>query len=593
MKLFTRADEHLLKKTIHIYKQELVGERKAFVLTSIFIPLQHFLYMVLLPLFISFFTQNLITHPQELSQQYWLLSAMAVVCILAIIAGRIGFIALFTHEERMTTKLAKRALDGLLAHSHSFFANSKVGSLAGDVNTFSRSYLQVMDAVFLQASNMAVNFVMSLIIIAFIAPMMLPVLALLTYVMIWDALRSYANRSTYRNQRKDMMSKLFGNIADTLGNQSLVRMFGRSADEVDAIISARRDIEIVAGKEIQILQQGAELRMGILFVFQILTLALSLYFVHQSLLSIAAIIFIITYLGRVTSTMFGINAVVRQLEQGFLDAAKVTEILDIAPEIVDTADAKPLVVTKGTIALRDVSFSYAENKRKGVFTNLHLTIPHGQSIGLVGRSGGGKSTLTNLLLRYMDINAGEITIDGQNIASVTQTSLRSAISYVPQDPFLFHRSLRDNIAYGKPDATDEEIVTAAKQAHAMEFIETLPQGLDTIVGERGVKLSGGQRQRIAIARAILKDAPILLLDEATSALDSESEQLIQNALEKLMRNRTSVVIAHRLSTIAKLDRIIVLDNGEIVEDGNHKALLEGGGTYASLWNHQSGGFIEE
>jgi ATP-binding cassette subfamily B protein len=193
----------------------------------------------------------------------------------------------------------------------------------------------------------------------------------------------------------------------------------------------------------------------------------------------------------------------------------------------------------------------------------------------------------------MDIDGGQILIDGQDISQVTQNSLRGAIAYVPQDPFLFHRSLRDNIAYGKPDASDAEITAAAHAAYADEFIDQLPHGLDTIVGERGVKLSGGQRQRIAIARAILKDAPILVLDEATSALDSESEIYIQQALEKLMKNRTSIVIAHRLSTIAKLDRIIVLDNGKIVEEGPHTELLDQKGTYARLWKHQSGGFIEE
>jgi ATP-binding cassette subfamily B protein len=197
------------------------------------------------------------------------------------------------------------------------------------------------------------------------------------------------------------------------------------------------------------------------------------------------------------------------------------------------------------------------------------------------------------LLRFADVTGGSILIDGQDIREVTQESLRAAIAYVPQEAYLFHRSLRENIAYGKPGATDAEIWEAIRQANAGEFTRKLPDGLDTIVGERGVKLSGGQRQRIAIARAILKDAPILILDEATSALDSESEKLIQDALEKLMKNRTSIVIAHRLSTIAKLDRIIVLDHGKIVEDGTHSELLKNNGIYAKLWSHQSGGFIEE
>ncbi|OYW42452.1 hypothetical protein B7Z28_01505 [Candidatus Saccharibacteria bacterium 32-45-3] len=228
-----------------------------------------------------------------------------------------------------------------------------------------------------------------------------------------------------------------------------------------------------------------------------------------------------------------------------------------------------------------------------MFKQFNLSIPAGQRVGLVGQSGSGKTTLTKLLLRFSDIQKGAITIDDQAIETVTQSSLRKAIAYVPQEPMLFHRTLEENIKYGNPDANREQVIEAAKRAHALEFIEKLPEGLDTLVGERGIKLSGGQRQRIAIARAILKDAPILVLDEATSALDSESEKLIQQAFTELMKDRTSIVIAHRLSTIAKLDRIIVMDNGAIIEDGTHDELLAKKGQYAKLWAHQSGGFIEE
>jgi ATP-binding cassette subfamily B protein len=243
--------------------------------------------------------------------------------------------------------------------------------------------------------------------------------------------------------------------------------------------------------------------------------------------------------------------------------------------------------------MKGVSFAHDNGKGEHVFDKFNLTVPAGQRVGLVGHSGSGKTTLTRLLLRFSDIDAGKIAIDGQDIAKVTQRSLREAIAYVPQEPMLFHRSLRENIAYGKPNASEEEIRRAAQQANALQFIESLPEGFDTTVGERGVKLSGGQRQRIAIARAILKNAPILVLDEATSALDSESEKLIQESLAELMKGRTSIVIAHRLSTIAKLDRIVVLDKGRIAEDGTHTELIKQGGVYSSLWAHQSGGFIEE
>ena len=225
--------------------------------------------------------------------------------------------------------------------------------------------------------------------------------------------------------------------------------------------------------------------------------------------------------------------------------------------------------------------------------NFHLDIKPGEKIGLVGPSGGGKTTITKLLLRFMDIQDGSITIDGQDIAAISQQDLRSYIAYVSQEPILFHRSLYDNIRYGKLGATKHEVLAAARHAHADEFIDSLPEGYETLVGERGVKLSGGQRQRIAIARAMLKDAPILVLDEATSALDSESEVLIQDALWKLMESKTALVIAHRLSTIQKMDRIIVLDKGSIVEQGTHTELINQKGVYAKLWAHQSGGFLED
>jgi ATP-binding cassette subfamily B protein len=276
------------------------------------------------------------------------------------------------------------------------------------------------------------------------------------------------------------------------------------------------------------------------------------------------------------------------------DARAMTEILAIKPKVNDKKQPQTLHLSKGAIAFNGVTFTHADAKEDDVlFKDLNLKIAAGKKIGLIGRSGSGKTTLTRLLLRFSDIDGGAITIDGQNIADITQDDLRRSIAYVPQEPLLFHRTLRENIAYGRPDATMDEIKEAARKAHAAEFIDKLPKGYETEVGERGVKLSGGQRQRIAIARAILKDAPILVLDEATSALDSESEKLIQDALWKLMQGRTAIVIAHRLSTIQRMDEIVVLENGAILEQGTHDQLLKKGGTYAELWAHQSGGFIEE
>jgi ATP-binding cassette subfamily B protein len=269
----------------------------------------------------------------------------------------------------------------------------------------------------------------------------------------------------------------------------------------------------------------------------------------------------------------------------------MTLILNEENMVKDADTARPLRVGSGEVNFDNISFTHADGSEK-VFSNLSLQIAPGQRIGLVGRSGSGKTTLTKLLLRFADVQAGSITIDGQNISEVKQKSLRDSIAYVPQETTLFHRSIAENISYGRPNASKAEIVKAAKLANAWEFIKNLPDGMDTLTGERGVKLSGGQRQRVAIARAILKDAPILVLDEATASLDTESEKLIQQALSRLMKNRTSIVIAHRLSTVAELDRIIVLDHGKIIEDGKHADLIASGGAYAKLWNRQTGGILE-
>ena len=287
------------------------------------------------------------------------------------------------------------------------------------------------------------------------------------------------------------------------------------------------------------------------------------------------------------------NSMMQRINRALGDATEMTRVLDEPTLVADDADAKPLEVTDGRIDFEGLRFRYPDAPQDDyVFEDLNLHIPAGQRVGLVGRSGSGKTTLTKLLLRLDDVQEGRVLVDGQDVSHCTQQSLRRQVAYVPQEALLFHRSIRENIAYGKPGATEEEIRRAAEEANALEFIERLPDGFDTMVGERGVKLSGGQRQRVAIARAILVDAPILVLDEATSALDSESEALVQGALENLMRGRTSIVVAHRLSTVASLDRIVVLANGEVVEDGTHHELVERGGEYASLWNRQTGGFLE-
>lgn len=592
-KLFNRTDSKTAKKTLRLYKEEILKDKKSLLEYVFLIPLNRLLYMVLLPLLFSLIIQALILDPKNWQHPVWLLGLAVIASILSLFSAYYGFQKLFTQEEKMRTSMMRRASEYLMGHSDQFFANRKVGSLAGDVTTFSSSILTFLDIIFLQASGIIVNFLASLIIIGIMSPILLIPLGLATFFLVWRSILAVAARGPLRHERKTLTSQLNGTVADILGNLQIVRYFSMDEREVQRIVHDRNKIEDVARREIDVIQRETLMRQSTLFLFQIITMGVCIWLFTTGNVSIAALIFAVTYLGRLTNSLFEITPIIRGIEQAFLDAANITEILEENHGVKDVPNAPEIVVKKGAVDINDMSFRYSGTSSDTVIRNISLAILPGERIGLAGHSGGGKTTLTKLLLRFADATEGSISIDGQNIAHVSQKSLRSSIAYVPQEPYLFHRSLRENIAYARPDASDKDILRAVKQANAYEFIKKLPAGLDTIVGERGVKLSGGQRQRIAIARAILKDAPILILDEATSALDSESEKLIQGALTKLMKGRTSIVVAHRLSTIAGLDRIIVLDHGKIVENDTHANLLKQKGIYASLWSHQSGGFIEE
>jgi ATP-binding cassette subfamily B protein len=307
---------------------------------------------------------------------------------------------------------------------------------------------------------------------------------------------------------------------------------------------------------------------------------------QQGKINVGEVILIQGYYFLFFTTLWDISKIFKRLILNISKTKEMVQILDQEVEVQDIEGAKKLKVSQGEIVFQDTVFSYP-NQKENVFNKFNLTIPAGQTVGLVGTSGAGKTTITKLLLRFSNLNSGKILIDNQDISKITQDSLRSQIGYVPQEPVLFHRSIYENIAYANPQATKEEVLKASKKAHVDEFVKTLEKGYQTMVGERGVKLSGGQKQRVAIARAFLKNAPILVLDEATSALDSISEEFIQDALFKLMKDKTVIVVAHRLSTIQKLNRILVIEEGEIKEDGTHQELLEKDKLYAGFWKRQS------
>lgn len=396
------------------------------------------------------------------------------------------------------------------------------------------------------------------------------------------------------SEQADARSLMTGRIVDSYTNISTVKLFSHSRRETEYaeegmegfLDTVHRQMRLVTGFDVAVQLANYILLFSIA--------AISIYLWMGSAITVGSIAIAISLALRINGMSMWIMWEVGALFENMGTVVDGIKTLSKPIAIQDEPNAKPIKVDQGGIEFDDVSFHYGENK--GVISNLNLNIKPGEKVGLVGRSGAGKSTLVNLLLRFHDVEGGSIRIDGQPIDKVTQDSLRSKIGMVTQDTSLLHRSIRDNILYGKPDASEEELLAATRQAHAHEFIDTLTDpfgnaGYDAQVGERGVKLSGGQRQRIAISRVLLKNAPILILDEATSALDSEVEAAIQESLNELMEGKTVIAIAHRLSTIAAMDRLIVLDKGEVIEEGSHQELINHGGIYAQLWAHQTGGFI--
>ena len=387
-----------------------------------------------------------------------------------------------------------------------------------------------------------------------------------------------------------------GRISDAYTNISTVKLFSHAGREASYAKSAMRDFLATVHAQMRYVS-GVELMNHVLNMLLIIaTSGVALYLWTKGQVSVGGVAAVTAMALRLNGISHWVMWEMTSLYEQIGTAKDGVNTLSIAHQISDRLGAQPLVVTAGCIEFEQVSFAYG--MQNPVLQALNLNIKAGEKVGLVGRSGAGKSTIVNLLLRFYDVEQGRVLIDGQAITHVTQNSLRSQIGMVTQDTSLLHRSVRDNILYGRPQATEAQMIDAAKRAEAHEFILRLADakgrtGYDAHVGERGVKLSGGQRQRIAIARVMLKDAPILLLDEATSALDSEVEQAIQASLYTLMQGKTVVAIAHRLSTIAAMDRLIVLDQGNIVEEGSHKKLLVNKGLYASLWSHQSGGFLGE
>lgn len=483
----------------------------------------------------------------------------------------------------------------LVQQDYAFFVDRFSGSLVTQASRFAKSYTTFTDTLFFNLIPQVVSVLIALGIMTYYSlPIGLTVLILWLvsiYVIIVFALR----RLPLRRGAVSKESEQVGELADTITNALTVKTFAAEDREIQRYHWINELRGSLFFRSWHRAVRNGWIIQGLCAVLQMIVFIGGIMAVAYHGLGVATFLLFQVYIFRIIDNISRSSFIVRQLEVVAGDGEEMAKLLDQAPLVKNRPVTHKSTIKSGVITCEDMAFQYIDNADTGklLFENFNLHIKSGEKVGLVGPSGGGKTTLTRLLLRFMDIQEGAIIIDGQDIRDIKQQDLRRAIAYVPQEPLLFHRSIKENISYGKPSASNQEIIAVSKKAYAHDFVQELAQGYDTLVGERGVKLSGGQRQRIAIARAMLTDAPILILDEATSALDSESEKMIQKALWRLMKDKTAVVIAHRLSTIQRMDRIVVLDKGVIVENGSHNALLEQHGLYARLWSHQSGGFLEE
>ena len=519
--------------------------------------------------------------------------ALIAINVFGQAASKLQDYTMYKLEINAAYDLATMSFDALCNQSMSFHSNRFGGTLVSQTSKFMSAYQLMLETITFPFLPVICSVVFTCAILAPRVPVYVVILMALLAVYAFVSYRMYKRILSLNEKAASAQNQLSGELSDSVANILAVKTSGREDYERDLFDQANKQVVERDSK-----RMWASLTRGIVTAcITVVIMSVVAVFIAGGNawygITPGTLVMMFTYTYTVTNQFNFINNGLQRFNRAFGDASGMTLTLDEPRLVADAPGAPDMVVKNGAIDFNGIGFHYVDgNTETTVFEDFNLNIPAGQRVGLVGLSGAGKTTLTKLLLRLSDIQQGSILIDGQNVAECTQQSLRRSIAYVPQEALLFHRSIAENISYGRPDANMDQIREAARQANALEFIEKLPQGFDTITGERGVKLSGGQRQRIAIARALLADCPVLVLDEATSALDSESEALVQDALKKLMSGRTCIVVAHRLSTVASLDRIVVLDHGKIVEDGPPAELVACDGEYANLWNRQTGAYLE-
>lgn len=578
-------------RVLHYFWVALMQHKVRTILLLTLIPVYIFISQIILPRGTSDIIGQLSSGDFELSHYVGILMLTLIPTVFNnLVLVRILDWLDWSLDAKCGEYLSNYAFNAVINQSMTFHGNHFSGSLTSQANKLPGAFIDLKSHFVWDIYPLFLTIIYSIVAAWLISPVFALILIVFTVVYITVASVTFCKTRDIDAGLATAENKQTGQLADSVTNMISVKSYAREKFEKARFKKATENTKraTFAVAKLSLWRNLFLNTIGSVTFVIVLILVIASHDLFG--LEIADVVFLYSISSALLSSIWSINHILRATNRAFGNAKEMVEILDL-PYIVDDKTDHKLKIKEAKVDFAHIGFTH-DGKKAKLFDDFSLAIPAGESVGLVGVSGSGKTTLTKLLLRFADVDAGGIYVDGQDIRDVTQVSLRENIAYVPQESSLFHRTIRENIAYGKPGATDAEIKKAAKLANADGFIAELPDGYGTMVGERGVKLSGGQRQRIAIARAILKNAPILVLDEATSALDSESEALIQGALDNLMKNRTSVVIAHRLSTVANLDKIVVLDDGKIVEQGTHAELLKQNGAYARLWNRQSGAFLD-
>ncbi len=523
-----------------------------------------------------------------------LMQILVFIAIIKFVRWLLWRIASFTinfFESRSMVDLSRQCFDYLQKHSFSYFSNNFPGSIVKKHKSFINTFEFLIDQLFFEIIPGVVSVIVMIFVLAkvniFLGWGMFGWMVVFLLINWWFT----KYKLKFDIQRSEAETATSGLLSDTISNNINIKLFNGYIYESDTYGNLSLNLHKIRKFTWDMGAIFYGFQSFLMLVLEVLILYFSVRLWQRDMLTVGDFVLIQSYLFSAVMLVWDFGRVMMKIYERLADAEEMTVILNLPHQIVDSNNAKKLTIRRGEVRFENVSFKYEDGD--DVVKNLNLTISPGQTVALVGMSGSGKSTITKLLLRLYDVTSGRILVDGKDITTITQDSLRKNISLVPQDPILFHRSLMENIRYGKVDSSDEEVIKAAKLAYCDEFISRLKDGYNSTVGDRGIKLSGGERQRVAIARAILKNSPILVLDEATSSLDSESEKYIQKSLTNLMKNKTVLIIAHRLSTIKKADRIIVISKKKIVEDGTHAELINNKkGIYRKLWGIQVGGFIK-